>query len=186
MAAETHTGTPVNNVTGSLSGQSEPELLVVGKLRRPHGFRGEIIMDLFTDFPERLKKNKKVFVGESHEAMFIEKTRNINNGLLIKFIGVQDENDAGLFRNKYLYVEQDGLPALENGVYYFHQLIGLDVVDEINTFLGTVEEILETGANNVYVVKQADGGELLLPAIESVILEIDLEKKHIRVRPPIY
>jgi 16S rRNA processing protein RimM len=172
-----------NTGTGSPSKQGEPEFLVVGKLRRPHGFKGEILMDVITDFPERLKVNKKVFVGENHEPLVIEHIRWNDQTMLVLFKDVDDKK-AGELRNQYVFVKSDNLPELPEGIYYFHQLLGIDVVDENGNVLGILDEILETGANNVYVVKKPDGGEILLPAIASVVLDINLEQKTIRVRPP--
>ena len=186
MVSENNSGKPIRLVPGSLSQQSEPEYLVVGKLRRPHGFKGEILMDVVTDFPERLSKNKKVFIGNSYEIRRIENTRTINNGILILFEGIKDEKEAGKFRNQLVYVASNEIPKLPDGRYYFHQLIGLEVIDENNNHIGLLDEILETGANDVYIVKNQNGEEILLPAIDSVILDINLLQNRMLVRLPIY
>jgi 16S rRNA processing protein RimM len=174
---------PLAETTGSPK-PGEPLFLVVGLLRRPHGVKGEILMDVLTDFPERLSKNKLVYVGEDHEPFRIEFLRPQDQALLVTFTGIEDADQAGLLRNKRVYVQADVLPELPEGTYYHHQLIGLVVVDNNGQSLGILTEILETGANDVYVVVSAGGTETLLPAIESVILEVDLERQEMRVNPP--
>jgi 16S rRNA processing protein RimM len=162
----------------------EPVFLAVGFLRRPHGVKGEILMDVLSDYPERLQRNNQVLVGEEHEAYLIRSVRNHSQALLIAFTGIENPEQAGLLRNKPVYVQAAALPELPEGSYYHHQLIGLAVVDNEGQNLGTLSEILETGANEVYVVTPAEGAEILLPVIEGVVLGVDLERKEMRVNPP--
>ncbi|HZU86101.1 MAG TPA: ribosome maturation factor RimM [Anaerolineaceae bacterium] len=162
----------------------EPTYLVVGKLRRPHGVKGDIIMDVLTDFPQRLRRGKKVFVGPQHTPQVIRGIRAIDQALLVSFEGFEDCDQVGVLRNLEVYVQAASLPELPEGEYYYHQLIGLRVVDETGNMLGELAEILETGANDVYVVHDAQGKEILLPVIDEVVLEIDLARGEIRVRPP--
>jgi 16S rRNA processing protein RimM len=100
---------------------------------------------------------------------------------LIFFAGCQTREEAAEFRNQLVYVRTADRPQLEMGEYYHHQLLGLQVIDEEGQILGSLERILETGANDVYVVRDESGAELLLPAIESVILEIDLDHNQMLV-----
>jgi 16S rRNA processing protein RimM len=162
-------------------GKGEPVFLVIGKLRRPHGVHGEIIMDVLTDFPERLKKNLVVFVGQDHRPETIRSLRQHGAALLVTFQNYQTPETIGVMRNELVYVRADDRPPLEEGEYYHHELLGLRVVDESERLLGTLIRILDTGANDVYVVRPQDGPEILLPAIESVILDINLEQGEIRV-----
>jgi 16S rRNA processing protein RimM len=170
---------PAQAGTGSPAG--EPFYLVVGFLRRPHGVHGEIVMDLHTDFPERLKPDRKLFVGEGHQLLTLESTRSHGDNVLVKFRGIETPEDAGQYRNKWVYVKTSEIPALPEGQIYQHQLLGMTVIDESNKVLGELSEIIETGANDVYVVKDDAGKELLLPAIPSVILDIDPDRRLIRV-----
>jgi 16S rRNA processing protein RimM len=162
----------------------EPEYLAVGRIRRPHGIDGELLMDVLTDFPERLLPGKTVYVGERHDPVQIEHIRAQAKTLLLKLENVADSDQAGKYRNKVVYVQTKELPGLPAGEYYFHQLLGLKVVDESGNSLGSLVEILKTGANDVYVVRAEDGNEILLPAIDPVILEVNLGRSEIRVRPP--
>ena len=171
------------DVTGSPQ-PGEPVFLVVGKLRRAHGFRGELLMEVFTDFPERLKPGKEVFLGDQHVPAKFKSVRAQGDYLLVSFRGIEDEKQAGELRNLQVLVRADALPELPEGVYYHHQLIGLIVRDESGKIFGKLDEVLQTGSNDVYVVRDADGREVLLPALENVIVSVDLEQRVVIVRPP--
>jgi 16S rRNA processing protein RimM len=159
----------------------EPEYLVVGFLRRPHGIKGEMLMDVHTDFPERLKTDLTVFVGETYRPMVIASRRLHAAGLLVRFRGIKSPEEAGLYRNTWVYVPAANRPELPKGEYYHHQLIGLNVVTDEDRNLGVLVDILETGANDVYVIRDADGSEVLLPAIPPVVLEIKLADRQMCV-----
>ena len=163
------------------SPDGEPVYLVVGFLRRAHGVRGEIIMDLHTDFPERLRNGRQLFVGDEHKSMTLSSARHHAKGMLVKFEGIETSEDAGQMRNQWVYVKAADLPSLPEGKMYQHELFGFEVVDETGTSLGELVEIIETGANDVYVVRDAGGHEILLPAIPSVILELDPHQRTMRV-----
>jgi 16S rRNA processing protein RimM len=165
--------------TGSPKG--EPLYLSVGFLRRPHGVHGEIIMDLHTDFPERMKKGRKVFVGDGYNPVTFENIRPHAKGLLIKLKGIDTPEDAGLFRNQWVFIKAKDAPPLPDGQIYKHELIGFRIVDENGNPLGELADILETGANDVYVVRDDSGKEILLPNIPSVILDMEVDSRTIRV-----
>ncbi len=162
----------------------EPVFLVVGRLRRPHGVKGEIILELITDFPQRLRHGVTVYVGDDHRPLKIASRRAHDAFLLLSFDEFTDCDQVGALRNQLVYVRSDQLPQLPDGQYYHHQLIGLEAVDDKGQPLGILREILETGANDVYVVDSPEGQELLFPALEDVILGVDLEKRQIIIRPP--
>jgi 16S rRNA processing protein RimM len=159
----------------------EPVFLAVGKLRRPHGVRGEFWMDVLTDFPERLKPGVTVFAGENHQVLHISRCRSHGSSLLVTFEELSDPEMAGVLRNEFLYVRSEDIPHLPEGEYYHHQILGLRVVGEKGEGLGRVVDILETGANDVCVVRQDSGAEFLLPIVDSTVLEIDLDKGFMRV-----
>lgn len=165
--------------TGSPTG--EPLYLSVGFLRRPHGLHGEMIMDLHTDFPERLRKGRKLFVGEEHKPVTLEAVRRHGNGVLIKFRAIDTPEAVGQFRNQWVYAAMKDLPPLPKGQHYQHELLGINVVDENGNPLGVLEEIMETGANHVYLVRDQAGKEILLPNIPSVILDLDFERRIMKV-----
>jgi 16S rRNA processing protein RimM len=172
---------PAETKQPSGSPAGEPVYLVIGYLRRAHGVRGEIIMDLHTDFPQRIKKGRKVLVGEKHQPLTFDTVRPHNNGLLVSFRGVDSPEDAGKLRNQWVYVKATEVPPLPEGQHYQYEMIDLDVVDEDGTLLGKLVEILETGANDVYVVRDDSGREILLPAIPPVILNLDMDQRTLKV-----
>jgi 16S rRNA processing protein RimM len=102
--------------------------------------------------------------------------------MLVRLAGCETPEDTAVYRNKTVFVRVDELPPLPEGEYYHHQLIGLSVLLETGESLGELEQILETGANDVYLVRRSDGSEMLLPAIEDVIVTVNLERKEIVVR----
>lgn len=170
-----------SKLTGSPA-KSEPVFIAIGFLRRAHGVHGEMIMDVLSDFPERIH-NRKVYLGDDHQPNHIRTVRPHNRGLLVSLDGCDSPEDAAAFRNTAVYVRADQLPKLPEGEYYHHEILGLRVINEAGEALGVLEQILETGANEVYLVRRPDGSELLLPVVEEVILDYDLEHKQITVRP---
>ncbi len=176
---------------------SEPVFLVVGRLRRAHGVRGEIQMDVLTDFPERIQPGIVLYAGPQRQMLKVGSVRWHNQAMLIAFEEYRTPEAASELRNHWVSVTAADRPALEEDEYYHHQVLGLRVVEEDGTPLGTVTEILETGANDVYVIrpdlgseigvetgpgrKPALGHDLLLPATEETILKVDLEKGEMRV-----
>lgn len=162
--------------------QGEPVFLAVGKLRRPHGVHGEILMDVYTDYPERLAPGVVVYAGETHLALQVTGRRWHQEALLLSFEGYTTPEQVGRLRNLLLYVRASDCPPLEPGEFYHHQLIGLRVVDEAGDELGRVSGILETGANDVFIVQPASGPEILLPYIDTVILTVNLAKGEMQVR----
>ena len=134
-------------------------------------------MEVVTDFPERLHTGMVVYVGEDHQPQHVASLRPHDLVLLISFSGYDTPEDIGRLRNQTVYVRTEDRPALAEGEYYHHQILGLKVIEENGNALGILTDILETGANDVYIVQPAGGGrEILLPAISDVVREIDLEQ----------
>ncbi len=159
----------------------EPEFLVIGHLHRPHGVRSELLMGVMTDFPERIKAGVTVYLGEDHKPVTIAGVRHHNKGVLIKFEEYPTREDIEFIRNWPVFVRVDDRPELPEGEFYYHELIGLRVITDTEQELGLVAEILETGANNVYIVRNEAGEEFLLPDIPDVVLDLDLEAREMRV-----
>lgn len=167
--------------TGSLN-LSEPVFVVVAILRRPHGLHGEMLASIETDFPERLQPGTQVFLGEEHRPVTIAGRRSHNDGLLLTFEEQPGEQSIDSLRNVPVFVRTQDRPPLPEGEYYQHQLLGLNVVEENGEPLGTLVQILDTGANQVYVVKTKEDKELLLPALKNVIRQITLDEGRMVVR----
>jgi 16S rRNA processing protein RimM len=158
-----------------------PVFLAVGKLRRPHGVHGEMLMDVLTDFPERLQPGLQVYLGESHQPLRLHGCRNYAGALLVTFEEFTDPEAAGKLRNELLYVRTDEIPSLPAGEYYHHQILGISVVSDTGLPLGTIVEILETGANDVCVVRPESGPEILIPLVDAFVLQVDLDARLMRV-----
>lgn len=166
--------------TGSPPG--EPVFVTLGRLGRPHGLKGEIRMSVWTDSPEeRLRVGAVVYVGERRTPAVVRSTRWNRDILLIAFEEYPDRTAVEPLRNQQVYLPVDALPPLSEDEVYAYRLLGIRVVTDEGRSLGILREILETGANDVYLVEIAEGGEILLPDIDEVVLQIDLEAGEMRV-----
>ncbi|MBE0409215.1 MAG: 16S rRNA processing protein RimM [Anaerolineales bacterium] len=168
-------------ITGS-PGIGEPVFLAVGLLRRPHGVHGEILMEVLTDFPERLEPGIRLFISPDHHPVHLKSVRQHSKGLLVSLVEYQTQEMAGELRNRLLMVRVDDRPPLPEGEFYHHQILGLEVYAHSGKLLGVVSEILETGANDVYVITKESRQDLLLPVTDEVILDVDLEAGVLRVK----
>lgn len=175
-----HPDQPQEPAGSSISG--EPVFLAVGKLRRPHGVHGEMLMDVLTDFPERLASGVQVFVGEDHRPCLISSTRWQMNAMLVTFQGFNSPEAVGIFRNLLVTVRADEIPALEAGEYYHHECMGMQVVDENGERIGVITEILESSAHDIFVVETEERKEVLIPATDEVILNVDVKRGEMQVR----
>ena len=160
----------------------EPAFLAVGKLRRPHGVKGEMLMEVLTDFPEHLKPGMLLYVEPDYRRLELLSIRPHGDGLLVAFEGYDTPEQAGELRNLTLYVPAGTRPPLPDGEYYHHQLIGLRVISSTGQALGRVTEILVTGANDVLVVRGESGPEILIPMAGPFLGEIDLAQGEMVVR----
>lgn len=150
-----------------------PAFLLVGKLARPHGVRGEMLMIVLTDFPERLTPDTILYMGDDHQPVTLISTRHHNNGLLATLEGITTREEATQMHGQLLFVRADDRPPLPEGEFYLHELLGLMVVSDQGEDLGQVVDWIETGANGVFVVRKPEGGDLLLPDIDDVVLKVD-------------
>ncbi|AQS59426.1 ribosome maturation factor RimM [Desulforamulus ferrireducens] len=152
------------------------QYITVGEIVNTQGVQGEVRVIPATDFPERFFKMKKVLVlhkGQRQEYV-IERAREHKQFIILKFAEVSDMTAAEKLKGALLQITPAELTPLPPGSYYQFQIIGLEVIDEQGRSLGTVTNILRTGANDVYEVKRPAGKDLLIPALKSVIKKIDL------------
>lgn len=163
-----------NQGSGGSERPPEPRYLAVGRVARPFGLRGELKVTVLTDYPEQLGRLRTVYLGPQAQAWTVEGLRLHQGAALFKLCGCDDRNAAEALRDMLVQITLEDAVPLEEGEYYEYQIVGLAVFEQDGTPLGKVREILSTGANDVYVVVGPEG-ELLLPALESVILEIDLQ-----------
>ncbi|MBO8158650.1 ribosome maturation factor RimM [Thermosyntropha sp.] len=160
------------------------EMVAIGRIVGTFGFKGTLKIAPLTDFPERFKKLKKVrLCGSKINMEFeVEEAREHNNLYLLKFKGIESKEEAAKYKNAFLMIDESEVYPLPEGYYYHFQLKGLEVYDEEKGFLGELTDILETGANDVYVVVSEQYGEILLPAIKEVIKEVDLKNNKMEVK----
>lgn len=164
---------------GSVTPDTEPRFLLIGQISRPHGVRGEVRVIVHTDVPERYTWLQEVYVSEDPDAesprlIAVEGARFHQNSVLLKLAGYDDRNAAETLRSLWLRVPLAEAIPLEEGEYFLYQLEGLAVHSTEGEFLGRLVEVLETRANNVFVV-QGPYGELLLPDVAEIIQAIDFE-----------
>lgn len=166
---------------GLVSPKTEPRFLVIGRVIKPHGVRGELRVEIITDLPERFTWLETVYVGEEAlEPIGVESVRFHKSFALVKLAGYDTRETAAALRAELLLVPEDeGIP-LEEDEYYLYQLEGLAVYTDEGEHLGELVEVLETKANNVFIV-QGSRGEVLLPDIDEVVLDIDFENVRMEV-----
>ena len=159
------------------------DLLQVGIITSTHGVRGEVKVYPTTDDPRRVLRLKEVVLDTGREKLNleIEGVKFFKQFVILKFKGLDNINDIEKYRQKSLYVTRKNAVRLQRDEYFIADLIGLKVQDEDGTELGTVKDVIETGANDVYEVEMADGRSLLLPAIKQCILNVDVENGMMQV-----
>jgi 16S rRNA processing protein RimM len=148
--------------------------LAVGRIVRPFGLHGELKVEVLTDYPEQLDRLRTVYLGPQAEPWQVKGVRLHQGAALFRLAGCDDRSAAEALRGTLVQITLEEAVPLEKDEYYEHQIVGMAVVEKDGTFLGQVTEIISTGANDVCVVA-GPGGELLLPVIASVILDVDLE-----------
>lgn len=158
------------------------EYLEAGKIVTTHGIKGEVKIMPYTDTPELLCEFDRLFYGKNHDEIYIEKSRVFKNMIIAKIEGINTPEEAEKFRNKILYIHRDDLELDEN-TYFIQDLIGVEVKDaDEGTVYGKITDVLQTGANDVYVIK-GNGREYLVPAIPDVIILTDIDNDLMLIRP---
>lgn len=159
------------------------QFLEAGKIVNTHGIRGEVKIMPYCDSAELLAEFDRLFMGKNHDEINILNARVFKNMVIAKIEGVNTPEDANKLRNKMLYMHRDDLELDEN-TFFIQDLIDMEVrdADDSDKVYGTIADVLQTGANDVYVIK-ADGKELLVPAIPDVIVSTDIESNIMTIRP---
>ena len=168
--------------------QDRPEYLVVGEVLRPHGVRGEVRVRVLTENREQFLDLDYVYLADSPEdsrriRVDLGKVRFNKAYALLSLAGYASRDDAERLRSKLVMIDPGQALPLEGEQYYLFQLIGLRVLSN-NVEIGAVKEVLQTGANDVYIVDSPAHGELLLPAHDETILSIDFEARVITMSLP--
>ena len=178
-----------SNLTTGSGDMSEPRFLSLGEILRPHGVRGELRMRILTDYPERISALETVYIADSVDAeqpvaYFVEHMRMHKTYGLLKLKGIDSRDQAEHLRELHVMVAIEDAVPLEEGEFYLFQLIGLSVETEDGKQLGQITDVLETGANDVYIVNSPEYGEVLIPATDQTILDIDFEHGTVTVSLP--
>lgn len=151
--------------------------LRVGVIASTHGIRGEVKVFPTTDGPDRFKKIKKVVLSHKKEELEleIEGVKFFKKFAILKFKGIDNINDVEAYKGGELYIERDNAQKLEEDEYFIADLLGISVVEENGDVLGILKDVIETGANDVYVVERGNKKDLLIPAIKQCIRNVDVE-----------
>lgn len=169
---------------GRVAPQRDPDegFVAVGRVLAPFGLKGELKIQSLTDNPRRFSQKSKLWAGR--QPVTVASTREAQGFVYLTLKGYPDRTSVEQFRHAILQVPESALPALREGEYYRFQLLGLTVVDRQESLLGTLEEVIETGANDVYRVRTPSGVDILLPALDEVIIAVDLSARRMTVDPP--
>ena len=161
------------------------DLIAIGRIVAPHGVRGELRVAVLTEFPERFLDMKRVLV-EGKGEMTVTGVRTHQDIILMTLAEVKDRDAASALRGRLLQVTRAELMPLPEGQFYVFDLVGVKVFDEAGQELGVLEEVLQPGANDVYLIRRTDGSELLLPDLRSVVLTVDMPGRRMVVKPPVW
>ena len=159
------------------------DMLRVGVYANTHGVRGEIKVFPTTDDTSRFKKLKKVYLDLGKEKMELEiqSVRFFKNMVILKFKGIDNINDIEKYKGKDLLIQRKDAVKLDEDEYFICDIIGSKVVTEDGEEVGSLKEVLQTGANDVYVVTAPDKKEILLPVIKDCVLDVNTEEKIVTV-----
>lgn len=158
-------------------------LLEVGKIINTHGLRGEVKVIPWTDTPDVFEDLETLYL-KNNDVLTISSVKYQKNNLIVKFKELGDINEAGKLKNQVLYAERSALGELPDGVYYIADLIGLSVRKETGEEVGKIKDVLQTGANDIYVVAREGAKDLLVPVIPNVVLSVDIDGGEVTVSLP--
>ena len=159
------------------------QLLQVGIISSTHGVRGEVKVFPTTDDVKRFKKLKKVILdtGREHLPLEVESVMFFKQFAIVKFKGIDNINDIEKYKGKSLLVDRENAVKLRKDEYFIADMIGLQVYTEDGEAFGTMKDVLETGANDVYIIDSIHYGEVLIPAIKQCILNVDIENQKMTI-----
>ena len=164
--------------------QNSTEWATIGKIVAPFGVRGEMKVFSLTDIPDRFAQLKSIFLGPDYVSYKITAVRPYRGDMVIlKLEGVDDPAIVDTLRGCDLSIPLDKLAKLPQDSYYQHDILGIRVVTLAGREVGTIIDIMETGSNDVYVVRGEDGPQILLPAIKDVVKQVDLIRQMMYIEP---
>ena len=155
-----------------------PDFLIVGQILAPQGIKGEIRVQVMTDFPDRFAPGELVYI--EGRPLEIECSRPHKQHLVLKLASVDTRREAEELRGRDLSIPRSQIRELPDGEFYAFQLIGLDIFTTDGNHVGRISDIMVTAGNDIYVV-QGKRGEILIPAIEDVVKSIDLNEGKVTI-----
>lgn len=162
--------------------------IAVGLIVGVHGLKGELKVEPHTDFPERFGPGTVFYMGTELRELHVQKARPHKTNILITAQGIQSREKAEGVRGQWIFVPEENAQELDEDTYWIHDIIGLSVQTEEQCLLGVVQDIIFTGANEVYIVKTEHGvnlgKDILIPAVAHVIQQVDLNAQTITVNLP--
>lgn len=163
-----------------MSQRLQPHYLIVAEVLRPHGVHGEVRVRILTDYPERLQIGRTVYLGTSAEQaqaapLKLARVRLQEAYGILQFEAITNRNAVEHWRGQFLMIPIDEAVPLEEDEFYTYQLIGITLLTPSGRVIGQVRDIMETGANDVFVVEHAEHGSILIPEIPGMWIELDLE-----------
>lgn len=158
------------------------QYLEAGKIVTTHGIKGEVKIMPYCDSAELLAEFDRLFIGKNHDEIIVERARVQKNMVIAKLEGINTPEEAEKLRNKMLFMHRDDL-ELDDDTYFIQDLIGMEVKDaDSDALYGTIADVMQTGANDVYVVR-GEEREYLVPAIADVVISTDLDSNKMTIRP---
>lgn len=157
--------------------------LQVGVISSTHGVRGEVKVFPTTDDPKRYKKLKKVYLDTGREflPLEIQGVKFFKQFVIVKFKGIDNINDIEMYKQKTLYVDRKDAVPLKEDEYFIADMVGIEVYTDDGEKFGVLKEVMETGANDVYIIDSINHGEVLVPAIKQCILDVDIEENRMDI-----
>ncbi len=162
------------------------EYLQIGKIVNTHGVKGEIKLIPLTDDPHRFDDLDWVYVEKNNarKKHFIKDVKYVKGSVILKLSDIETVEDAEMLRESFILVDRSNAVKLPKNSYFICDILGCTVIDEKSVVLGELVDVLQTGGNDVYIVKNDSGKELLIPALKSVVRAISLEQKRIDITVP--
>lgn len=155
----------------------------IGKITSTHGIKGDVKIYPLTDDPDRFLSLEKVYVGEIKELLILQEVKLHKGMVLLRFKGMEDINQVIRYKNQYIYVLDQDRVKLPDSRYFISDLLECKVVDTSGNLIGNITHVLQSAANDVYVIHSDQGKEFLIPAVERFVVSVDIINKKVVVDP---
>lgn len=162
--------------------EAASDWVLIGVIAGAHGVKGEMKVNLETDFPDRFKRLRTIYVGKDHVPTRVEGARRLGDRVAIRLAECTDRNAAQALHGTLLYIPSREMMPLPAHTYYRDQIVGLQVVTTTGEALGTITEVLATGSNDVYVARD-EQREILIPALKEIVREVDVTGGRMVIEP---